>query len=366
MNNAAQHQGTAVITGASGGIGAVYADRLARRGYDLIIVARHRDRLNQQASRISAETGRSVEVAAVDLNDPQALRAFEATLRQDASVTLLVNNAGVGTHTSLLESDIDRMEQMIDLNVIALTRLTYAVVPGMVARGQGAIINIASIVGIAPEILNGAFVLGDAGLLDGKRVTTHWAHAQALEARVPQARVESDRIFITDGAVWTSAGMTAGLDMALGMVEKDLGAEVARAVAHRLVMHHRRSGGQTQHSEMLALSPRSDRIQSALEYARKNLSRALTVDELADVVHLSPRQFSRLFREETGKSPAKAIEGLRLEAARLMIEQSRLSMDAIAREAGFRDRRHMREVFVRGFGVPPQALRQGRSSSRAA
>ncbi|EKM5065264.1 GlxA family transcriptional regulator [Cronobacter turicensis] len=215
-------------------------------------------------------------------------------------------------------------------------------------------------------ICTGAFVLGDAGLLDGKRVTTHWAHAQALEARVPQARVESDRIFITDGTVWTSAGMTAGLDMALGMVEKDLGAEVARAVAHRLVMHHRRSGGQTQHSEMLALSPRSDRIQSALEYARKNLSRALTVDELADVVHLSPRQFSRLFREETGKSPAKAIEGLRLEAARLMIEQSRLSMDAIAREAGFRDRRHMREVFVRGFGVPPQALRQERSSSRAA
>ncbi|NCH64659.1 GlxA family transcriptional regulator [Cronobacter turicensis] len=215
-------------------------------------------------------------------------------------------------------------------------------------------------------ICTGAFVLGDAGLLDGKRVTTHWAHAQALEARVPQARVESDRIFITDGTVWTSAGMTAGLDMALGMVEKDLGAEVARAVAHRLVMHHRRSGGQTQHSEMLALSPRSDRIQSALEYARKNLSRALTVDELADVAHLSPRQFSRLFREETGKSPAKAIEGLRLEAARLMIEQSRLSMDAIAREAGFRDRRHMREVFVRGFGVPPQALRQGRSSSRAA
>ena len=209
-------------------------------------------------------------------------------------------------------------------------------------------------------VCTGAFVLGDAGLLDGKRVTTHWSHAAAMQARFPTALVEADRIFITDGAVWTSAGMTAGLDMALGIVEKDLGADVARSVAHRLVMHQRRAGGQTQHSEMLALSPRSDRIQSALEYARKNLSRALTVDDLADAVHLSPRQFSRLFREETGKSPAKAIEGLRLEAARLMIEQSRLSMDAIAREAGFRDRRHMREVFVRGFGVPPQALRQGR------
>lgn len=234
--------------------------------------------------------------------------------------------------------------------------------PAVVDFLKAASLNSRRIAGIC----TGAFVLGEAGLLDGKRVTTHWAHAEALKTRVPTALIESDRIFITDGAVWTSAGMTAGLDMALGIVEKDLGAEVARSVAHRLVMHHRRSGGQTQHSEMLALSPRSDRIQSALEYARKNLSRTLTVEDLASAVHLSPRQFSRLFREETGKSPAKAIEGLRLEAARLMIEQSRLSMDAIAREAGFRDRRHMREVFVRGFGVPPQALRQGRSSSRAA
>ncbi|EKY3117160.1 GlxA family transcriptional regulator [Cronobacter turicensis] len=269
------------------------------------------------------------------------------------------SSAGV-TVSSLPLSDVARADTWLVGGVInPLEAPASAAVAAFLRAAPGHSRRIAG-------ICTGAFVLGDAGLLDGKRATTHWAHAGALEARVPQARVESDRIFITDGAVWTSAGMTAGLDMALGMVEKDLGAEVARAVAHRLVMHHRRSGGQTQHSEMLALSPRSDRIQSALEYARKNLSRALTVDELADVVHLSPRQFSRLFREETGKSPAKAIEGLRLEAARLMIEQSRLSMDAIAREAGFRDRRHMREVFVRGFGVPPQALRQGRSSSRAA
>jgi transcriptional regulator GlxA family with amidase domain len=117
---------------------------------------------------------------------------------------------------------------------------------------------------------------------------------------------------------------------------------------------------------MLALAPRSDRLQSALEYARNNLRKPLTVDDLADAVHLSARQLTRLFRAETGKTPAKAIEGLRLEAARLMIEQGRLTLDAIARESGFRDRRHMREVFVRGYGVPPQALRQGRSASRAA
>nr|WP_318383622.1 GlxA family transcriptional regulator [uncultured Enterobacter sp.] len=209
-------------------------------------------------------------------------------------------------------------------------------------------------------ICTGAFVLAQAGLLDAKRATTHWAHAQSFKSLNPAVQLEDDRIFIIDESVWTSAGMTAGLDMALGMVEKDRGADVARVVAHRLVMNQRRSGGQTQHSEMLALAPRSDRLQSALEYARNNLKKSLSVDDLADAVHVSARQLSRLFRAETGKSPAKAIEGLRLEAARLMIEQSRLSLDAIARESGFRDRRHMREVFVRGYGVPPQSLRMGR------
>lgn len=209
-------------------------------------------------------------------------------------------------------------------------------------------------------VCTGAFVLAQAGLLDKKRATTHWAHARSLLQLHPDIQLEDDRIFIIDDRIWTSAGMTAGLDMALGMVEKDLGAEIARAVAHNLVMNQRRSGGQTQHSEMLALAPRSDRLQSALEYARSNLSKALTVELLADAVHLSARQLSRLFRQETGKSPAKAIEGLRLEAARLMIEQSRLSLDAIARESGFRDRRHMREVFIRGYGIPPQSLRTGR------
>ncbi len=209
-------------------------------------------------------------------------------------------------------------------------------------------------------VCTGAFVLAQAGLLDKKRATTHWAHARSLLQLHPDIQLEDDRIFIIDDRIWTSAGMTAGLDMALGMVEKDLGAEIARAVAHNLVMNQRRSGGQTQHSEMLALAPRSDRLQNALEYARSNLSKALTVELLADAVHLSARQLSRLFRQETGKSPAKAIEGLRLEAARLMIEQSRLSLDAIARESGFRDRRHMREVFIRGYGIPPQSLRTGR------
>ena len=129
-------------------------------------------------------------------------------------------------------------------------------------------------------------------------------------------------------------------------------------MAHKLVMHQRRAGGQSQHSEMLDLAPKSDRIQDALNYARQNLSRSLTVEELAEAVHLSPRQFSRVFTLETGQSPAKAIERLRLEAARLMIEQSRHPLDVIARESGFRDRRHLRDAFLRGFGVPPNAVRR--------
>jgi len=207
-------------------------------------------------------------------------------------------------------------------------------------------------------ICTGAFVLAEAGLLAGRRATTHWAFARAMQKRFPDIQVEDDRIYIIDGAVWTSAGMTAGLDLALAMVEKDLGADVARSVAHKLVMHQRRSGGQSQHSEMLDLAPKSDRIQDALNYARQHLKLTLSVEVLAVAAKLSARQFSRVFAAETGQSPAKAIEGLRLEAARLMIEQSRHPLEVIARETGFRDRRHMREVFLRGFGIAPQAIRR--------
>jgi len=208
-------------------------------------------------------------------------------------------------------------------------------------------------------LCTGGFTLAEAGLLDGRRATTHWLYARDMKARHPAIHVEDDRIFITDGPVWTSAGMTAALDLALAMVEADLGEDVARAVAHKLVMSQRRTGGQSQHSELLELAPKSDRIQQALDYARAHLKQALSVGELAEVAHLSPRQFSRVFTAETGHSPAKAVEGLRLEAARLMIEQSRHPLEVVARESGFRDRRHLREVFVRNFGVPPQVTRRG-------
>lgn len=149
--------GTALVTGASSGIGALYAERLGRRGYDLILVARNRDRLDALAKRLGDETGRTVEVVTADLGNRDDLARVEDLLRSDASITALVNNAGIGATGPLLGSDIDKLEQLITLNVTALTRLTYAAVPGFVARGHGTLINIASIAAIAPEVLNGVY-----------------------------------------------------------------------------------------------------------------------------------------------------------------------------------------------------------------
>ena len=147
----------ALVTGASSGIGAIYADRLARRGFDLVLVARNAERLNTVANRIAATTGREVEILRADLSDAADRRLVENRLREDSTIEILVNNAGFGGVTPLLKSNVDTMEEMIDLNVTALTRLTYAAVPGFVARGHGTVINISSIVAIAPELLNGVY-----------------------------------------------------------------------------------------------------------------------------------------------------------------------------------------------------------------
>lgn len=208
------------------------------------------------------------------------------------------------------------------------------------------------------SICTGAFILAEAGLLDGRRATTHWLIARDLQAHYPEVRMEEDRIFIIDGPIWTSAGMTAGVDLALGMLEEDFGREIARSVAQRLVVYHRRAGGQSQHSALLELDAKSDRIQSALDYAKRNLHTPLSVEQLAEAAHLSPRQFSRAFRAETGQSPAKAIEHIRVEAAKLMLEQSRHPVDVVAAETGFSDPERMRRAFLRTVGQPPQAIRR--------
>ena len=181
--NTQQNKGIALVTGASGGIGAIYAERLARRGYDLILVARNAARLDEVAARIKAATGRAVKTVPADLNDAADLRRIEALLREDAGISLLVNNAGFGAATALLDSDVTRMEEMIALNVTALTRLTYAAAPAFVARGGGTIINISSIVALAPEVLNGVYGASKAYVLALTQSLQHELGARGLRVQ---------------------------------------------------------------------------------------------------------------------------------------------------------------------------------------
>lgn len=178
------HLGTALITGASTGIGATYADRLARRGYDLILVARNRERLDALARRITNETQRSVEVLAADLSDRDGLERVENKLRSDASITILVNNAGTAALTPLANSDVAQLQSMIELNVTALMRLTAAVTPGLIARGSGAIINISSIVSVAPELLNGVYGGTKAFVLAFSQSLHHELSSQGIRVQV--------------------------------------------------------------------------------------------------------------------------------------------------------------------------------------
>jgi uncharacterized protein len=178
-----RNQGTALITGASSGIGAVYADRLARRGYDLILVARNRGKLDQLASRLTNETRRAVEVLSADLTVPADVARIEEVLKKDASITLLVNNAGIGTVSPLLNSDVKKMDEMIALNVGSLTRLTYAAVPGFVARGAGTIVNISSIVAIAPEMMNGVYGASKAYVLAFSHSLQHELAAKGIRVQ---------------------------------------------------------------------------------------------------------------------------------------------------------------------------------------
>ncbi|WP_445143490.1 GlxA family transcriptional regulator [Dyella sp. Tek66A03] len=212
----------------------------------------------------------------------------------------------------------------------------------------------------------GAFVLAEAGILDGRRVTTHWNRARELQRRFPAVRVEEDRIFVRDGGVWTSAGMTACIDLALALVEDDLGADISRAVAKKLVVHHRRAGGQSQFSMLSELESQSDRIQTALTYAKNHLEQDLSVEMLAEAAHMSPRHFSREFLKNTGQSPARAVERLRAETARILVEADKFTIERIASKTGFSDPERMRRAFLRVFGEPPQALKRAARSRHIA
>ena len=216
------------------------------------------------------------------------------------------------------------------------------------------------------SVCMGAFLLAASGLLDGRRATTHWRFAPKLQAMYPAIQVDGDRIYLGEAGVWTSAGMTAGIDMTLALIEEDCGRDISRAVARMMVVYYRRPGGQLQHSSLLEMDPESDRIRRVLSFARENLSGSLSVERLADEARLSVRQFSRAFMEATGTTPAKAIERLRAEAARPRVEDGREPLEAIARDVGFTDPERMRQSFTRVFGHAPRAMRRAARASDTA
>jgi len=214
MSNASS-KGTALVTGASSGIGAVYADRLAKRGYDLILVARNEERLNAAATRLRAETGRTIKILPVDLNDKSGLARVEAVLRDDSSISLLVNNAGVGSVASILQADVEKMDAMIALNITALTRLTYAVTPAFVARGTGTIVNIGSVVGIAVEALNGVYSASKSFVLS-------FGHSLQKDLADKGVRVQTVLPGATATEFWDIAGYAPQKTSAITMSAEDL------------------------------------------------------------------------------------------------------------------------------------------------
>ncbi len=184
------------------------------------------------------------------------------------------------------------------------------------------------------SVCSGAYILAEAGLLDGRRATTHWQRTRHFVSAYPRIKLEPDRIFVRDGNIWSSAGISAGIDLALAMVTEDFGDEVAQKTARQLVLYHRRSG------------------------AREHLDAPLTVEDMAEQAGMSSRHFTRAFIAETGTTPSKAVERLRIEVARLRVQSSSEAIERVAQSTGFRDPERMRRAFIRAFGQPPQSLRR--------
>lgn len=284
------------------------------------------------AARCTGKTTTGIRVLAVKAGPVRSSSGVEMMARDLKSanaITTLVVAGGVGVKGA------SRCE------------ITRAFVQRLARRG----VRVAS-------ICSGAYVLAEAGLLDGKRATTHWGRTRDFVVRYPKVKFEPDQIFTRDGSVWTSAGITAGIDLALAMVTEDHGDAVAQETARQLVLYHRRSGGQSQFSSLLELKAPNGRFGPLLAWARENLDSPLTVEDLAEHAGMSSRHFARAFTAETGTTPSKAIEKLRIEVARERVQSSSEAIELVAQSTGFRDPERMRRAFIRAFGQPPQSLRR--------
>ena len=208
------------------------------------------------------------------------------------------------------------------------------------------------------SVCSGAYILAEAGLLNGRRATTHWSRSSDFTKRFPKVKLLPDKIFTQDGSVWTSGGIAAGIDMALALIEEDEGERVAKRAAQQLVVYHRRSGGQSQFSALLEVEKANGKFLPLLAWIREHAQDQLTVAQLAAQVCMSERNFARLFTSETGATPAKVVEKIRLEIALNLIESSSQALERIAVSSGFSDADSMRKAFLRIYGQPPQSLRR--------
>jgi transcriptional regulator GlxA family with amidase domain len=213
------------------------------------------------------------------------------------------------------------------------------------------------------SVCSGSYVLAAAGLLDGALATTHWSRTRDFQRRFPKVRLDADKIFVHTGKIWTSAGITAGIDLALALVARDLGEAVARRTAQELVVYYRRPGGQSQFSALLELEPADGRFAGLLEQVREDLRARHGVDELARRVGMSPRHFARVFRGEVGVTPARAVERLRAETAHAALSSGSGSIEEVARASGFGSAERMRRSFLRVFGKPPAAVKRERRAT---
>jgi transcriptional regulator GlxA family with amidase domain len=285
------------------------------------------------------------EIAARLAGQPPSIKVVAATpgpVRSSSGVDILARSLkAAGAISTLIVAGGEGVD------AAATSAKTLSFVRAVAKRG----VRVAS-------VCSGAYMLAEAGLLDGRRATTHWQRTRQFLAIFPQVKWEPDRIFVRDGDIWSSAGITAGIDLALALVAEDCGEEIAQKTARQLVLYHRRSGGQSQFSSLLELKAPSGRFGALLTWAREHLDAPLTVEDLAEQAGMSSRHFARAFIAETGTTPSKAVERLRIEVARQRVQSSGEAIERVAQQTGFRDPERMRRAFIRAFGQPPQSLRR--------
>ena len=216
------------------------------------------------------------------------------------------------------------------------------------------------------SVCSGAFVLAETGLLQGRRATTHWSQAAEFARRFPEIKLESDRIFTEDGPVWTSAGVTAGIDLALALIEQDIGPDLALKVARQLVVFLKRSGGQSQFSShLVAQIAQKAPVKDIQDHILTNFTDVLSIAELSDRAGMSKRNFARLFRQDAGMTPAEFVERVRLEVAKRLLDDPTIPMQRVAQRAGFGEMIRMRRAFLRTIGVTPGAYRRSFARTEA-